>query len=693
MINGESLRLLVIEESESDAESLANILRNAGQSVQLTFAADTDTLESILNAQQPDMVLCGSSNDIPDYDTVRTTLEKHETSSPMICLAEETSETAVIAARKSGITALISYDQPEYLQLLVQREIDILDLQHKLEEVTASVSGYEKRCHDLIENSSDAVAYIHEGMHVYANHPYMDMFGIDTRTAVEGTPILDMITRDERDAFKDFLRNFGDGEDSENTLNIDCINPQGARFNSVMEFTPTTMDGEPCTQVIIRAKLSNADLEEKIETLSRQDILTSLFNRQHFMEVLGENIDGTGAEDEEKALIYILVDNFKSIRENFGIAASDLLLCDISRLIEDQCKKRDIVARFGEYAFTILYHDSSKEKIQATGEKLLHDIAGHICEVEDQAITTTCSVGICAINEYTSSAQNVLSRADLACEVARSSGGNQIHTHSIAVDEQLSEDQAFNRDSVIRETIDEERFYLVYQPIVSLKGDSGERYEVLLRIIDKEDHVILPGQFLSIAENIGLGGEIDRWIINTAFKELAKLRNEGGDISFYIKLSGTTLMDAELPGWINAKLKEYRLVSDGVVFEIPERTAVNDLKNSIVFVKAMQKLHCKVALEHFGCTDQPQLLKHVHANVLKIDGSLIEGLAGNKENQARVQGIVDLARTNEITCIAERVDDAADLAKLWQYGVDFIQGNFVQEPSKEHGYDFEGEIA
>jgi EAL domain-containing protein (putative c-di-GMP-specific phosphodiesterase class I) len=152
-------------------------------------------------------------------------------------------------------------------------------------------------------------------------------------------------------------------------------------------------------------------------------------------------------------------------------------------------------------------------------------------------------------------------------------------------------------------------------------------------------------------------------------------------------------MDAELPGWINAKLKEYRLVSDGVVFEIPERTAVNDLKNSIVFVKAMQKLHCKVALEHFGCTDQPQLLKHVHANVLKIDGSLIEGLAGNKENQARVQGIVDLARTNEITCIAERVDDAADLAKLWQYGVDFIQGNFVQEPSKEHGYDFEGEIA
>ena len=690
MINGESLRLLVIEESESDAESLANILRNAGQSVQLTFAADTDTLESILNAQQPDIVLCGSSTDIPDYDTVRTTLEKHEISSPMICLADEAPEAAVIAARKSGVAALISYDQPEYLQLLVQREIDILGLQHKLAAVTARISDYEKRCHDLIENSSDAVAYIHEGMHVYANHPYMDMFGIDTRAAVEGTPILDMISRDERDSFKDFLRNL---KDSENILHIDCINPQGMKFNSVMEFTSTTMDGEPCTQVIIRAKTSSADLEEKIAALSRQDILTSLFNRQHFMQVLDESIGSTGTQEEEQALIYILLDNFKSIRENFGIAASDLLLCDIASLIEDHCERRDIVARFGEHAFTILYHNSSKEKIQVAGEKLLHDISGHICEAEDHAITTTCSIGVCAINEYTTTAQNVLSRADLACEVARSSGGNQIHTHSTAVDEQLGEEPAINRDAVIRETIDEQRFYLVYQPIVSLKGDSGERYEVLLRIIDKEGHVILPGQFLSIAEDVGLGGEIDRWIINTAFMELAKLRNQGSDISFYIKLSGTTLTDAELPGWINARLKEYRLLSDGVVFEIPERTAVNDLKNSIVFINAMQKLHCKVALEHFGCMDQPQLLKHVHVDVLKIDGSLIDGLAGNKEHQARIQDIVDLARTNKISCVAERVDDAADLAKLWQYGVDFIQGNFVQEPSKEHGYDFEGEVA
>jgi EAL domain-containing protein (putative c-di-GMP-specific phosphodiesterase class I) len=111
------------------------------------------------------------------------------------------------------------------------------------------------------------------------------------------------------------------------------------------------------------------------------------------------------------------------------------------------------------------------------------------------------------------------------------------------------------------------------------------------------------------------------------------------------------------------------------------------------FVQAMQSLHCKVALEHFGCGDQPQLLNHVPADFLKIDGSLISGMVDSKEAQARVKSIADLARANNMICIAEFVADASCLAKLWQIGVDGIQGNFIQEPGKTLDYTFESEIA
>jgi multidomain signaling protein FimX len=107
----------------------------------------------------------------------------------------------------------------------------------------------------------------------------------------------------------------------------------------------------------------------------------------------------------------------------------------------------------------------------------------------------------------------------------------------------------------------------------------------------------------------------------------------------------------------------------------------------------MEKIHCKVALEHYGRSNQPQLLNHLPVDFLKIDSSLIRNLASKKENQAQVKGIVRVAGELGKKCVAECVEEAGDLALLWQYGVDFIQGNFVQEPSKQLGYDFEGEIA
>jgi EAL domain-containing protein (putative c-di-GMP-specific phosphodiesterase class I) len=107
----------------------------------------------------------------------------------------------------------------------------------------------------------------------------------------------------------------------------------------------------------------------------------------------------------------------------------------------------------------------------------------------------------------------------------------------------------------------------------------------------------------------------------------------------------------------------------------------------------MQDTNCRVAFEHYGHSNQPQLLKHVPVDILKIDGALVSGISGNKENQSRIKAILELAKEHGKLTVAECVDDAGSLAQLWQYGVDFIQGNFVQEPCKELEYDFEGEIA
>jgi diguanylate cyclase (GGDEF)-like protein/PAS domain S-box-containing protein len=690
---GDCIHLLIVEESRNDAESLANALRNEGHQIQLKHGSTADDITAALNDQQPDIVLCGSGAAIPSPDEVHTLLGKHQSTARLIAIAAQASEADVVAAQKSGISTLISYDHPDHLRLVFNREVEVLRLHQRLNATEFALRGSEIRCHNLIENSSDAVAYIHEGMHVYANRPYMDLFAIASREEVEGTPILDMISETHRDTFKGFLKGYIEEHATDNTHDIDCLNPAGEVFHCSMELSPATMDGEPCTQIIIRVNASNAELEKRIETLSRVDILTGLSNRQHFMQLLEEHISEQDTVNDHRALIYITLDNFKVIREEYGIAASDMVLCDIARLLENTCGENDCLSRFGDFSFTILHRDSNQEKTLGLGETLLHKIAGHLLEVDGHVITTTGSIGICTINSKSANAQKIISYADMACDVARSSGGNQIHTHNAIVNEQIGRENELQWDNIVRTTIDEERFYLAYQPIVSLKGDTRQRYEVLLRVIDEAGQVILPGQFLAIAEKTGFCGEIDHWIITTALRKLVELRKDDNDIQFFIKISASTLTDTKVSGWINEQLKENRLSGDAVVFEISERIAIDDLKNTMTFVKSMQSLDYKVAFEHYGHSDQPQLLKHIPVDILKIDGALISGLSGNKENQSRIKAILDLAKEHGKQTVAECVDDAGSLAQLWHFGVDFIQGNFVQAPCKELEYDFEGEIA
>jgi diguanylate cyclase (GGDEF)-like protein len=690
---GDHLRLLVVEKSKQHAESLAAVLRDAGYSIEYSHVVKTKSLKSQLNRQAPDIVLCGSGSSLPKPKTVLSIIGQHGLTTPVISIADAAPGDAIVAARKTGISALVSYDCPEHLQHAVGQVASMLHLQQRLATLEEALHNSEYRCQTLVDNSSDAIACFRGDLLCYANRPYLDLFAINDPATISKTRLLDTISSEQHELFSGFLENFLSGDTAANELQIDCQNMDGEVFASTVELTLATQNGMPCTQMVIHAKSMNTVLEHRIETLSRQDILTGLNNREQFMELLEQCVSKQQEDAEEAVLVYILLDRFKSIREEVGIASSDMVLRDIANLVEDHAGADDHVARFGEYAFTLLRRGVTLEESRVLGESMLRNIATHVSEVEGRSISTTGSIGICVVNPHSGNAENVVSRADLACEVARSSGGNQVHIHSTEVDEQLAQDDEQQCDSMIRKTIDENRFSLVFLPIVSLKSESGQRYEVLLRVVDEAGNAILPGEFLTIAEKTGYSGEIDRWIISEAFKTLAERRKNGSNISFYIKLSDSTLTDAELPGWINDKLKEYRLVTDGVVFEIPERTAINDLKNSMAFVKAMQKLHCKVALEHYGRSNKVRLLKHLPVDVIKIDGSLIEKLATHKENQARVREIVELARTNDKICIAERVDNANDLAILWQYGIDFIQGNFAQEPSKELNYEFEGQIA
>jgi diguanylate cyclase (GGDEF)-like protein len=504
-----------------------------------------------------------------------------------------------------------------------------------------------------------------------------------------------MVAPDDHAEFKEFLRGFGKDDSAEGKLETHGMLPDGTVFDALLELTAASIDGEPCTQIIIRSQATNnRELEQKLKFLTKQDVLTGLYNRQYFIEELELAVTNAVSCTESAAVIYMLMDNFKDIKDKVGIGIADMAIRDIGELLQQHTGEQDIVARFGDHSFTVLRRNCDAQSIEVLGEKLRQAVEDHIATVEDQSVTTTCSIGMSIVAESTPSAQEVLSRADLACEVARSSGGNRCHLHNPVVDERIGKERNQQVHALIKDALEHDQLQLLYQPIVSLQGDMSEKYEVLLRMLNDENEYILPGQFLPVAEETGQLAEIDRWVIRQAITRLAAHRAEGSDTHFFIKLSASSLIDEDMPQYIGECLKQARLPGNALIFEFAEKHASQHLKHAKALVKTLQELKCNTALEHFGAGPNSfQLLKHLPVDFLKIDGSFIHNLASDNDNQAMVKSILDAANSMNRKCIAEFVEDAHSLAVLWQSGIHFIQGNFLQEPNEALDYDFTGEIA
>jgi len=685
-----TLHLLIIDESSNDAEMITNILRNAGLAVRTKRVEDDEDLEGALEEQTWDLIITADKLTFIDAYQALDIVRKTEKDIPLIVMANGADNINAGQALKAGACDLVKKDEdPDHLQCIVEREVSALRARRKLRVTNKSLRESEKRCRSLLDSSRDAITYVHEGMHIYANPVYMELFGYDSQDDVDGMPIMDMVSPQDQDNFKQFLRNYSkDDSQAQSEIEVQALRTDNKSFKATMEFTPASIDGEACTQIIIRTA-SDKELQRQLSILSRQDLLTGIFNRQYFMEVLDTAISKAATESIRSAMLYISIDNFGNIKETVGLSSSDMVISDIAKLLDSQVDDPDIIARFSDHCFTVLLKECSNDGAQNYAEKLCKVVDDHISDVAGKSVITTCSIGISVIGESAGSAQEVISRADLACNIAHDEGGNTVHLHNPIADEAAGKERVSAWVETINDALHEDSFFLIFQPIVSLHGDTKENYEVLLRLSNEDGNDVLPEEFFPAAQQANLVAEIDRWVISHAVERLAAERAQSKHTNFFIKLSASSLGDPTLLPWISELISNHRISGESLIFEITESEAVIHLSEAKAFISGVKQLHCQVVLDHFGSgLNSIKNLKHLDVNYLKIDGALITEITENEDSQESVKSIIQTAHAMGKLTIAEFVQDANSLALLWQFGVNYIQGYFLQEPSTKLNYDF-----
>jgi len=685
-----TVHLLILDPSQNDAESLVSLLRNSGKATRAHRITSEEDLEETLKAGNWDLLLARDLDQEFSADDALAMIRRMDKDIPFILLTEQESRERTVAMMKAGAQDTVPFEYTDLLVLVVNRELAALGERRRRRVLESHLREAEQRCQLLLESSKDAIAYINDGMHIYANQSYMEFLGYDDIDDLICIPVLDTLTPESQDKYKEFMKSFAEKGEDGMTMNCTACRSDDHELNVTMSVSAATYDGEACTQIVLQPEHSDAELEEKLRQISSQDLLTGLYNRQYLMDALAEAISNAGKNNETGALAYIALDNFMNMKSQVGISGADLLLGDLANLLKEQAGDDLALARLSDDAFSLLCQPCDEKAMTDHAERIRKAVEDHLFDINGRTVQLTVSIGVAAITENSPKAEELMARAHMAsAEVRKLEGhaqGNGVVAYNPADFETLDES---NSVEAIQKALEENRFRLLFQPIINLRGEGEEHYEAFVRMLDKDDKEVSPYDFLPPMGPSDTAIKIDRWVILQTIRQLSSHRSRGHDTRLFLNVTAETLQDQTFTPWLSVALKAARLPGDSLIFQIREGDANNYMKQARDFTKAVHELHCKVSIGQFGCALNPfNTLKHIDTDYVKIDGSFTEEIQKSDEARERVKEMVKSLQNNGKLTIIPLVENAGVLATLWQAGVNYIQGYYLQAPVPEMNYDF-----
>lgn len=437
--------------------------------------------------------------------------------------------------------------------------------------------------------------------------------------------------------------------------------------------------------IVFHDVTQSRSLANKLTWEASHDALTGLINRRGFEQHLIEAIHSVQNSDQQHALCYLDLDQFKVINDTAGHIAGDELLREITALIQNEIRTSDTLARLGGDEFGLLLTQCSifqAAQIAETLKDLVHDFR---FIWNQQTFTIGVSIGVVAIDQISQDLIEIMGAADAACYAAKGKGRNCVHIYRLDDSELMRQRGERHVVSKISRALETNRFCLYSQKILSLNSNSlAEHYEILLRMVDENGKILLPNSFIPAAERYGLSTKIDRWVVRTFFSNYHKLSNQQviTNSLYTINLSGTSIGNNQFLEFLIAQFPLYQIPPQSICFEITENAAIANFEQARYFISELKKIGCRFALDDFGSgLSSFAYLINLPVDYLKIDGAFVENISHNLISQAIVEGFNGIAHAMNLETIAEFVEDEAILEKLREIGVDYAQGYAIGHPA------------
>lgn len=413
------------------------------------------------------------------------------------------------------------------------------------------------------------------------------------------------------------------------------------------------------------------------------DQLTGLVNRSEFEACMRRTLHLAHENRSEHALLYIDLDQFKLVNDACGHSVGDILLQQVSKLLANTVRSRDILARLGGDEFAVILEHCTADRARRVAQQICERMDDFRFTHEGRHFRIGASIGLVPMDNRWATTSAILQAADTSCYAAKEAGRNRVHAWfdtDLAMRARQGEMQWTTR---IELALDEDRFTLFAQRIQPLRGDaSGIHAEVLLRMLEADGSMILPGAFLPAAERFHLASRIDRWVLRHVLAWMQSTASLDGIRTISVNLSGQSVGDREFHRWAIKLLGEAgSTICSKLCFEITETAAVTNMADAGVFIEQAHTVGVRVALDDFGAgASSFGYLKTVRVDYLKIDGQFIRDVVTDPLDEAAVRCFADVARVIGVKAVAKFVDQPAVLERLRVIGIDFAQGYLIHKP-------------
>lgn len=678
MEDRQGISIAVLSNDQNDVELINRTLRDAGHAAHCHWVEKPEQFEDTLQREPLELIILNIDNYVDNTRQVIKQKEAYVPEIPVIALQSKIDESLILLAMSDGACDLVSTEKTDRLQAVVSRELRTIRMERALNSTLFSASEYRKQLSNYMHGSNRAIANVQEGIITEINASWLKLFSVKNADDMAGLPLMDNFNTASQAAIKGALIATTKGKwQKDDTLFVNANIEGKASPKLELAFQLIRNDTGAFVQIQIAPQETIAEEPTKLvhEALKR-DPTTLFFHRAQFIDRITKRLSRK-PKSGLHLVAYIKIDDFSKIRHHVGHIASEEVIALFAEEVRKRLHPRDVAGRFEGTAIMTLLERGNERDAEVWGKQLVEHMQAQEFPIGKQTVRLTCTVGICSVSGVYSSLDELIDAVASACSAGKANGGNCVHLDetSDANTRQRKYDAIWVKH--IKAALMDDRFRLAHLPIAGLRSDSLNMYDMLVRMIDEQGNAVLPSEFLPAAERNNLMQTLDRWIFAAALDYCA----DNAADQVFVRLSRYSMQDASLFGWMEQELQQRNIDASRICVQIPEQEAATYIKQTQHVLKGLRKLNIKFALEHYGVDkNRLEILDLLRPDYIKINGELMHSLVSDTVIQESVRELADAANERNIKTIAERVENANAMAVLFQLGVHYMQGHYVQEP-------------